>query len=428
MKKFSLIFILIALVLGSRKTNAQCNGPIYDTTYINSCGSIGGLQIDSFITPLGCDSILATITVNHPIFNINVNDTICLGSVYTFADGTSQIINNYMSYTSNFTTVNGCDSIINESINLNLTYTNTNFVTTCKYETVVLPTSNLIAIKDTIINFTFLSTHLCDSVEIYDIKVFNKDTTTFIQNVCYDGKTNISDSSLIENIKADTSIVFNFFNSNFCDSTVVNIINVIPIDSSSFKDTVCFLDNWMGPDNIIYYEIMQDTTISLSFPRPNDCDSIVFANITCLKADTNVTLVNTTLSVPLITGATYQWFNKVDSTAVIGANSNIFNATQNGRYFVKIILNGCVFYSSAQVILLVSNHSVDLNNISIYPNPFTNEVFISGLNVTTTVTNMFGNLIVKTTNNDIKTNSWPKGVYTFCIKKEGFSSIYKLVK
>lgn len=69
-------------------------------------------QVSTFQSITGCDSIIHTYVDLFEDYTAFIYDTICVGSNYTYSDGTTHfdIIENE-SYTLNNSTVNGCDSI-----------------------------------------------------------------------------------------------------------------------------------------------------------------------------------------------------------------------------------------------------------------------------------------------------------------------------
>ena len=84
-------------------------------TNINSNTS----HINFLQTINGCDSIITTQLQINPTYNVNQVFNLCEGSDYVFPDGTSQTnITSNVLHVSNLTTVNGCDSIINTQINV----------------------------------------------------------------------------------------------------------------------------------------------------------------------------------------------------------------------------------------------------------------------------------------------------------------------
>lgn len=72
---------------------------------------------NSFVSSLGCDSIFTTNIYVNPSYNSGEGIYICEGENYTFPDGTT--INNIQSntsYESSFSSINGCDSLINTNL------------------------------------------------------------------------------------------------------------------------------------------------------------------------------------------------------------------------------------------------------------------------------------------------------------------------
>ena len=83
-----------------------------------------------------------------------------------------------------------------------------------------------------------------------------------------------------------------------------------------------------------------------------------------------VSLAENTLSVVPTTGATYQWLNCDNSFLPIsGATTQIFAATNNGNYAVKVSKSGCADTSVCTEISTVSTESLVQDKFKVYPNP-----------------------------------------------------------
>lgn len=68
----------------------------------------------------GCDSTVTTNVTMFPNYDLTENFTLCSGEDYTYPDGTVHVnLTANESYTSNFTSINGCDSIITTTVNVN---------------------------------------------------------------------------------------------------------------------------------------------------------------------------------------------------------------------------------------------------------------------------------------------------------------------
>jgi hypothetical protein len=91
-----------------------CEGTDY--TYPDGTTStnitINESHVSTFVSVLGCDSLVTTNLTVDPIYNLVENITACENSSVTYPDGTTATITASTSYTSNMTTVAGCDSII----------------------------------------------------------------------------------------------------------------------------------------------------------------------------------------------------------------------------------------------------------------------------------------------------------------------------
>ncbi len=139
------------------------------------------------------------------------------------------------------------------------------------------------------------------------------------------------------------------------------------------------------------------------------------------EPDNAITLTGTTLSVPQVNEAYYQWVNCGSSLPVAGATSNSFTATETGSYKVEIIdtLTGCSSSSECtNVIISGVNDKEHYPQLSLYPNPASQTVNIvwSQTNIQPyTIYNAIG-AIVQTGNlnngtNSIDISAWSNGIY-----------------
>ena len=77
-------------------------------------------HVSNLTTVAGCDSIVTTNVTMLPTYSSNIPTSICAGENYTFPDGTIHLnVMSNESYSSIFSSVNGCDSIIITDIVVN---------------------------------------------------------------------------------------------------------------------------------------------------------------------------------------------------------------------------------------------------------------------------------------------------------------------
>lgn len=149
--------------IGSKSVNVFvdttcCNQVFSDSVSVSVCenenyifpdGSnqtiVSATSYTSFLTTQdGCDSIIYTYVELHEAYDLFNYDTICTGSNYTYPDGTTHfdIVSNE-SYTIQYATVNGCDSISTTNlIVLNSPYASIlGAESTCENESIILTSS-----------------------------------------------------------------------------------------------------------------------------------------------------------------------------------------------------------------------------------------------------------------------------------------------
>ncbi|NQY10685.1 MAG: T9SS type A sorting domain-containing protein [Flavobacteriales bacterium] len=161
------------------------------------------------------------------------------------------------------------------------------------------------------------------------------------------------------------------------------------------------------------------------------------ATVTINFIDSSVTQTGALLS-SNETGATYQWIDCSNNTAMAGDTSQTFTATANGSYKVAITKNGCTDTSTCQVVTSIGIIENDFGNaLLVYPNPtngsFSIEFKNSQENITVNLLSLSGQLIkTKKFQNNSLINldiDEPKGLYLLEItNSNGYKTIFKLVK
>ena len=146
----------------------------------------------------------------------------------------------------------------------------------------------------------------------------------------------------------------------------------------------------------------------------NGCDSVISYDLVVNEVDTSISV--TLSSPPTISsnaqGATYQWVNCSDSSAVTGATQSFFVPSSNGDYAVIVTENGCSLWS--QCVSVQGIGMEEFTRVLLYPNPTSGLLNVpsqwTGEHIE--VSNLAGQSILSTTVEDkLDLGQAPTGVY-----------------
>jgi hypothetical protein len=133
-------------------------------------------------------------------------------------------------------------------------------------------------------------------------------------------------------------------------------------------------------------------------------------------------------------GASYQWIDCSDDSDISGETSSTFTPTETGDY-ACIITNGCAVDTTDCVSITVATTSINepsIENVSLYPNPASNNVNIQGLKKIDKVeiTSVTGRQmkVSMPIENEINVVDYPSGIYFVKIYSEGKILNKKLIK
>lgn len=138
------------------------------------------IHVSNFTTvALGCDSIITTTVDVGAVYNINETATVCNGDDYTYPDGVvANNVTGTVSHTSNMTTLLGCDSIINTTVNVSPMDTTTATPASICMGDSALFYGNYITTAGMHYH-TLTNMFGCDSVIEIDLTVFSLPTATY---------------------------------------------------------------------------------------------------------------------------------------------------------------------------------------------------------------------------------------------------------
>jgi hypothetical protein len=210
-----------------------------------------------------------------------------------------------------------------------------------------------------------------------------------------------------------------------CDSTIT--LN-LTIQSNSGTATISACDSYTWINGTTYTSSNNTATYTLT--NAAGCDSVVTLNLTIQSVNPATTVNGTTISTTQ-SGANYQWINCANNTPISGANSQTFTATTNGSYAVVITSGACSDTSECTTFSTIGLNENELAAFAIYPNPATDQVTISNIEVGSTVAlvdvtgKVVSQIVASSTAVNVETSNFTPGVYFVTLS--GLNGTQKLV-
>ena len=323
-----------------------------------------GIYTDSLQTTLGCDSIIVTTFVVHPVYNDVLSLEICQGDSAYFLGSDHHASGTYNQL---FQSVFGCDSSVTYQLQVHPVYSTTTNLTICSGD------STLIFGQYEQQSGTYTSSmqtiYGCDSIQIVQLLV----NPTYFQQLS------------LEICEGDSALIFNQYESVSgvyydslqttlgCDSVRVislivhpNPINQLPVIHLCAGDSSFIFGQYEFTDGL-YYDTLQ--TI-------NGCDSILIQEVDLLPMS-NVTInYSNGLIVASPPGLSYTWLNCSTGQTIPGQNGAVFTPVSNGTYAAIGELNGCVDTSDCYTTTVIGLGEEELFQTSVFPNPTSDKLTI----------------------------------------------------
>ena len=294
-------------VANTNLSTAICEGATYTENGFNV--SEVGTYTQNLQTINGCDSIVTlTLTVN-PVANTNLTAAICEGSSYT-ENGFN--VSEAGTYTQNLQTVNGCDSIVTLTLNVN-PVANTN-LTAAICEGSAYTENGFNASEAGTYTQNLQTIDGCDSIVTLNLSVNPVANTNFAVAIC-EGST-YSENGF--NASEAGTYTQNLQTINGCDSIVTLNLSVNPVANTNFAVAICEGSTYSENG----FNASEAGTYTQNLQTVNGCDSIVTLTLTVNP------VANTTLSAAICYGTTY--------------TENGFNVSEAGTYTQNLqTVNGC---------------------------------------------------------------------------------------
>jgi len=264
-----------------------------------------------------------------------------------------------------------------------------------------------------------------DEVRIWDVALTDGDIFAHFNNEICGSPTNLKGYYTFNQGNANSG---NSSNTTLSDQAGTNngTLNNFSLSGTSsnwtigedmnpnYYDTVAMnvCNGMWSPDSTVFWD--STAIYRHTFTDMNGCDSVISYDLAVNEVDTSISV---TLSTPPTIssnaqGATYQWVNCSDSSAVAGATQSFFVPTSNGDYAVIVAANGCSLWS--QCVSVQGIGIEEFTCVLLYPNPTSGILQIPsnwrGEHVE--VSNLAGQSILSTTVEDkLDVGQAPTGVY-----------------
>jgi gliding motility-associated-like protein len=241
----------------------------------NQWRNTAGTYYDSLQTTAGCDSIKQVNLQIHPVYNTNLNPSICRGQQFTLPNG-NPVANSGL-YPVALQTVNGCDSLFQIALTVHDTFHFFPVHILCAGDSIALPNGNFTTQPGTL-NFQFNTQQGCDSA--YTIQIIVNPTYQINQNVgiCQGQSYTLPNGNIVTQAGTYTSMLNSSLNCDSIINTQLSVFSVFNVNQSLplCQGTSLTLPNGQNINTPGNYPVMLQST--------SGCDSLVTFQIS--QADT----------------------------------------------------------------------------------------------------------------------------------------------
>jgi len=257
---------------------------------------------------------------------------------------------------------------------------------------------------------------------------------TINASICEGGSYNFYGTNYTQ---AVSGIEHRFANAGRCDSVITLNLTVNPFLRRTINASIC-----EGGSYFFYGTNYTQAVSGIEhrFANAGRCDSIVTLNLTVTSINTSVTFENNIFTANQA-DAQYQWYKgcvNINSpmTPIENATAQTFAPTENGYYSVEITYKNCISFSDCNEFPTLGMDNVFADNISIYPNPVKDELYIVETQnfaslKSIEITDIAGRIIVNYSLlivNYINVSHLPQGVYFIKIYTDKGVVIKRFIK
>ncbi|MED9962221.1 MAG: T9SS type A sorting domain-containing protein, partial [Bacteroidales bacterium] len=372
-----------------------CEGEVYNENGFNV--NEAGVYSRTLQAVNGCDSVVnLTLSVN-PIFNTNLSAFICEGETYA-ENGFN--VSEAGVYTQTLQTINGCDSIVTLTLNVNPIFNTELSATICEGQ---VYTENGFNISEAgVYTQTLQTINGCDSIVTLTLNILPSYNTNLTATICQGSELNISGFNVTEG----GVYTQNLQTINGCDSIVTLTVTELPIIHTDLTLTICEGTSL----NFSGFNVSEAGVYTQTHTAENGCDSIV-----TLTVSVNPTF-DTTINATINPGETYAEFG--------------FNESEAGTYVQNLQTEfGCD--STITLVLSVNSSLLDIEQteITFYPNPTNSKITFSQAIEKVEVIDLTGKTIFTFSNaKTINIESLPAGAYYLRLTNNNKAIMQKVIK
>lgn len=204
--------------------------------------SDAGLYTFDYLTDDGCDSI---VNINLSIIEIPetiVEAGICDGESYTLPDGTE--VDEAGAYDVILTSADGCDSLVITELEIWSNYEVDENAAICDGETFMLPDGTDVDVAD-VYSVTLQTINGCDSVVNTTLEVYPTYTQTVEAFVCGDGGYTLPDGNEVF-VTGEYEVILSTING--CDSVITTNLEVQDLVVVDLEPVICDSESYALPD------------------------------------------------------------------------------------------------------------------------------------------------------------------------------------
>jgi gliding motility-associated-like protein len=219
----------------------------------------------------GCDSLVNTTLVVHPIYSEVVNVRICPTETYTLPNG--QVVSTSGSYPTMLQTVFGCDSLITTNLEVLPQYNQVFNVTICPGESYVLPDGAEVVAQGAYA-LELQSVAGCDSIVTFNLEIYVPVIVQQQVSICSGESYQLPTGNFVNTTGAYPVVLESVFG---CDSTIVYNLQVIPNQQQFVNETICQGTEYILPDGST---ANQSGVYAVTVESPQGCESTVITTLT----------------------------------------------------------------------------------------------------------------------------------------------------